>query len=78
MFSCSLHNWFSEESPCPACKREITAEGDLPINTQPFEWTDDLVIEFMHWSMREAPTYQGRYEDIKQFKDKKIKGIATR
>lgn len=39
-----------------------------------FKWTDELVAEFTTWSLNEAPTYQGRYSDIEQFK--KMKSIS--
>lgn len=31
MFSCIVHGWNSNESPCPACPRTITTGGDLPV-----------------------------------------------
>jgi hypothetical protein len=38
-----------------------------------FQWNDDLVIEFARFTNHEAPTMQGRYSDIEQFKQSKIK-----
>ncbi len=36
-----------------------------------FIWTDELVAEFTTWSLTQAPTMQGRYSDIEQFKKSK-------
>lgn len=36
-------------------------------------WTDELVAEFTTWSLTQAPTMQGRYADIEQFKEMKSK-----
>jgi len=36
-----------------------------------FQWTDELVVEFVTWSVTGAPLLQGRYSDIKQFKESK-------
>lgn len=42
-------------------------------NDNSFEWTDALVAEFTTWSLSQSPTMQGRYTDIEQFKEKKLK-----
>lgn len=36
-----------------------------------FKWTDELVVEFTTWSLRESPAMQGRYSDLEQFKQMK-------
>lgn len=38
-----------------------------------FEWTDSLVIDFVAWTLKQSPTFQGRYADIEQFKQSKQK-----
>lgn len=38
-----------------------------------FKWTDELVVEFASWSCTKAPTFQGRYSDIEDFKKSKVK-----
>lgn len=36
-----------------------------------FVWTDALVVEFTTWSIYSSPTFQGRYEDVEEFKKRK-------
>ncbi len=42
-----------------------------PTDTPEFVWTDELVVEFTSWSLKDAHTMQGRYADIEQFKASK-------
>lgn len=41
------------------------------MSTDNFQWTDELVIEFARFTNTDAPTFQGRYADIEQFKASK-------
>lgn len=34
-------------------------------------WTDERVMEFVHYTLKEAPTLSGRYSDIERFKKSK-------
>jgi hypothetical protein len=34
-----------------------------------FQWTDELVLAFARFTYSESPTFQGRYADLRQFKE---------
>lgn len=34
-----------------------------------FEWTDDLIIKFVNYTLTQSSVFTGRYQDIKDFKD---------
>lgn len=36
-----------------------------------FAWTDEFILEFVRFTNRDAPAYQGRYADLEQFKQSK-------
>jgi len=33
-----------------------------------FQWTDELILEFVRFTMADSPTFQGRYQDLEDFK----------
>lgn len=39
-----------------------------------FVWTDELVLEFVRFTIHDSPTFQGRYKDIEEFKAGKGRG----
>lgn len=49
MFSCTLHNWFSLENPCPACQKEMSSTTNITINAE-----GAAVVEYMIFDSHES------------------------